>query len=49
MEHFLTIFFREANRASIHYLVLRNFDFLPDDWGKDLDLLVEPKDVPAGS
>jgi thymidylate kinase len=34
--------FRELHAHGIHFVVLRNYDGLPDDVGNDLDLLVHP-------
>lgn len=42
---FLTALFAAYERKSVRYVVLRNYTRFPEDFGKDVDLVVHPDDV----
>lgn len=45
VRRFVSQFFAEANEAGIEYVVLRNYEGLPEQVGNDIDLFVKPQDV----
>lgn len=42
---FLTALFIAYERKSVRYVVLRNYTRFPEDFGKDVDLVVHPEDM----
>jgi len=42
---FLTALFAAYERECVRYVVLRNYDRFPEDYGKDIDLVVHPADA----
>ncbi len=42
---FLTALFAAYEQASVRYVVLRNYGRFPEDFGKDVDLVIHPEDV----
>lgn len=45
MASFLTCLFDAWNKAEIRYLVLRNYEELPEHTGNDVDILLDPKQL----
>lgn len=43
---FLTALFAAYERECVRYVVLRNYTRFPEDFGKDVDLVVHPADAP---
>ena len=47
LKSILNKLFEELDRFQIKYAVLRNYETLPEKTGRDLDLFVRKKDIPA--
>ena len=41
----VNIFFDQLNIEKVNYAVMRNFEYLPESWGNDIDILLIPKEL----
>ena len=37
----------EALGLALPFVILRNYEGLPETWGNDVDILIHPSDLPA--